>query len=327
MNFHVLLCLSSLCLVSGCVPNKKKIKQKTAVVKSEKIISLRNKSIDASLVNSYKVSKEIDKKSVDVETEKIQGEIRERIACRVNGSNIMESSLKQPRIDRNGGFYSLDELIAEELLWQKAVELKSIPSPTEIEQRIISIKQAHNMLDSSESQFKAWLKQESQLTPQELQHQLFRIGASSQVKLWNAQESSVVSEKEKENYYEAHASKFQEETAIHLKVAFKESIDEASRLDADSDVWTDIGWVKESELAPAMVSIIDLKENEISTPFKTEQGYQVVLCMDKKAKYIKTYEESAVDIEKRLIYKKQKKADKRLIEKLRNRASILMLEK
>ncbi|MBL4587734.1 peptidylprolyl isomerase [Candidatus Babeliales bacterium] len=326
MNIHVLLCISSLSLFSGCASSKKNIKKKAPIVQSEKIISLRNKSAKKFFLQGDQIDKKVDQKD-DVNVPEASGTLVNRIVCRVNGSNIMHASLNKPRIDRNGAFYSLDELIAEELLWQKASELKSIPSSTEIEQRIISIKQAHGMLDASEEEFAAWLKQESQLTHQELQRQLLRIGASSQVKLWNAQESSVVSEKEKENYYEAHKSKSKEDATTHVKVVFKESISDASSVDIDSDEWIDIGWVKQSELAPAMASIVDLKKGDISSPFKTEQGYQVVLCLDKKEERIKTYEESSVDIEKKLIYKKQKKADKKLIEKLRDRASIIMLEK
>ncbi len=330
MNLRLLLYGSMFCLLTACAGKKKSskkscIKDKASAVKT---FNVRHQSVieDAGLLKNLESLRHVEK-AEKKDALVSSGNLVDRIVCRVNGANIMHSDLQSHRIDKNGATYNLDELIAEELLWQKAVELKMVPSLTEIEQRIISIKQANGMLDASEAEFKEWLQKESGLTPRSLQHQLLRIGAATHVKSWNAQESSLVSEKEKEEYYKNHT--FKTDAAYHLNVAF---LDEEQKntfdiTNTEALDWADVGWIEEHELSPVMKGIIALKKGEVLSPVKVDYGYQVVQCIEKKDAAVKTYDESAFEIEKKLLRKKQKKADQKLIEKLRERASIIMLVK
>jgi hypothetical protein len=330
MNFRLLLYGSMFCLLTACSAKKKSSKKSNSKDKASvvKTFSVRQQSViqDPGLLKDVVCSTQVEKQEKKEELV-ASGNLVDKIVCRVNGANIMYSDLEAHRIDKNGETYSLDELIAEELLWQKAVELKMVPSLTEIEQRIVSIKQANGILDISEAEFKGWLKKESGLTPRALQHQLLRIGAATHVKAWNAQESSLVSEKEKEEYYKNHT--FKTDASYHLNVAFldeaqKDTFDITKTDDLD---WADVGWIAEHELSPVMKGITTLKQGEILSPVKVDYGYQVVQCIEKKDAAVKTYDESAFEIEKKLLRKKQKKADQKLIEKLRERASIIMLVK
>ncbi len=160
-----------------------------------------------------------------------------------------------------------------------------------------------------------------------MQRQLLRIGAATHVKAWNAQESSLVSEKEKEEYYENH--RFKTDASYHLNVALLDE-EQKNNFDitkTDALDWADVGWIEEHELSPIMRGITTLKQGEILPPVKIDYGYQVVQCIEKKDAALKTYDESAFEIEKKLLRKKQKKADQKLVEKLRERASIIMLVK
>src|ERR1700689_1574659 len=58
---------------------------------------------------------------------KSKGMLIDKILVRVNiegfkGVNILQSDLEKPRIEKEGGTYTLDEAIMEELMLQKATE-------------------------------------------------------------------------------------------------------------------------------------------------------------------------------------------------------------
>ncbi len=76
--------------------------------------------------------------------------IVDKIIARVNGVNILQSSLEQPRIANEGGLYSLEEAITEELFVQKAIENHFLPTTLDVERQIVSFKMANDMADISD---------------------------------------------------------------------------------------------------------------------------------------------------------------------------------
>lgn len=319
--FTFVFSVSSLSLLTGCAKSKKKEPLKNH---KKTTFQLRTTSTTPLSPSSKPLQKKRPTESTQTEH---HGVLLDQIVCRVNGANIMESDLHKPRIDKDGTTCSLDELIAEELLWQKATELKCIPTPQEIDHRLTSIKQINGMLNASEEEFQAWLLNEARLTIKDLQQQLMRIGASSHVKQWNAQEQSVVSEKEKRDFYQA--TPFFTNTEYHLQVSYLDPENGAAPVEIDPAKvdWTDVGWIAEQDLSDAMSEIKTLAINELTTPLPLDNKYQIVQLLDKKERKQKSYEESEALIEKKLLRKKQKVSDKLLIAKLRERASIIFLKK
>jgi hypothetical protein len=310
------LLICSISLFSACSKSKKKTESKQSAAPAQPTKKDANAAVTPSA----------PKKLQRPPSPPIRGKVVDKIICRVNGTNIMLSDLHEPRIDKNGDVYTLDEAIAEELLFQKASELKLIPTDVEIERRIVAIKQANGLLKKTEDDFDSWLRAEARLTQRKFKRQLVRTGAASHVKGWNANESSVVSEKEKRDFFASNTIMSQER--YHLKTAFieEDNIDEnGSVINADDVTWTDIGWVEKDELSAPMSFVSGMKKDEISKPVKTEYGYSMVQLIDTEPVRKKTYEESEVQIEKKLIRRKQKRGDQLLINKLRKRASIVML--
>lgn len=310
------LLICSISLFSACSKSKKKVDSKKTAAPAQPT----KKDAKAAAVTPP------PKKLQRPTSPPIRGKVVDKIICRVNGTNIMMSDLHEPRIDKNGGVYTLDEAIAEELLFQKAAELKIIPTDVEIERRIVAIKQANGLLKKSDEDFDTWLRAEARLTQKKFKKQLMRTGAASHVKGWNANESGVVSEKEKRDFFASNTIMSQER--YHLKTAFieEDNIDEnGAVINTDDITWTDIGWVEKDELSAPMSFVSSMQKDEISKPVRTEYGYSMVQLLDTEPARKKTYEESEVQIEKKLIRRKQKRGDQLLINKLRKRASIVML--
>src|ERR1700689_4938249 len=62
----------------------------------------------------------------------------DKIVARVNGSNILLSDLMLPRISKEGAPYTLDELVFEEILFQRAGEMQMLPSVLDIDRHIVA---------------------------------------------------------------------------------------------------------------------------------------------------------------------------------------------
>ena len=62
------------------------------------------------------------------------------IIVRVNGVNILKSSLEKPQILAGGQNLSLKDSITEELLFQKAAERKMMPTMAEVNKQISNFK-------------------------------------------------------------------------------------------------------------------------------------------------------------------------------------------
>src|SRR5258707_15686060 len=82
----------------------------------------------------------------------------DKIIARVNGVNILQSDLKVARMAKEGGKFTLDEAIVEELLFQRAAEMQTLPTSFEIERQLVSFKMQNNLTELSEQEFEDQLK-------------------------------------------------------------------------------------------------------------------------------------------------------------------------
>jgi len=259
-------------------------------------------------------------------------EVVDKIIARANGSNILMSDLEQPRLDRNGGTYSLEEAIESELLLQKAAERKLLPSPTDIEKYISSWKSTNRLSHLTDDEFASQLKKEG-LSIARYKLQLARILASKNLKQLETSERIVVSKTEVEDYFK-RKPQYEEDQYLMKTVIISfdelgEEKDEAKinqiikdKKDID---WIDLDWTDKDDVADQMHFVYDMKKGEISRPVKTDIGYQFVQLVDRIDRHKKTLDESYVDIEKKIQEKKQKKFEDEFIHELREKASIVYL--
>ena len=132
--------------------------------------------------------------SIDVDAGRV---IVDEIVARVNGINILKSDAEMDRIGNNGKPYSIEELITEELMFQKAAERKLLPTKIEVEKQVSAIKAANNL--QTDEELDKQLKEEGfDLNTYKLQ--LAKILAGEKLKQIEINEKVVVTSQEVEEY-------------------------------------------------------------------------------------------------------------------------------
>lgn len=240
----------------------------------------------------------------------------DKIIARVNGTTILKSDLDLPRIGKEGGKYTLDELIMEELFVQKAEERHMLPTATEVDRQVVAFKIQNEMTDMSDNEFERQLKQ-SGFSLKSYKQQLARLIAVENVKRAEVQDKIFISSQDVEKYYKEHPSYTKE--AYHLKLA-KTMADKVLNKDAYS--WEDLGWISKKDLGKDYTAAFTLKKGEISDPVKVGDEYHVIMLVEKKEHRLKTLNECYIDVEKKL-FQKQKDGLLQEIEKnLKAKASV-----
>ena len=122
----------------------------------------------------------------------------DKIVVRVNGANILSSDLKKKRISKNAQPFTLDEAILDELLLQKAKERSLLPTETEIEKQIVSLKINNGLGDLPDKQFEEELKKEG-FSLSDYKNEVARMFAVERFKHAEFSEKVVVTSQEVRN--------------------------------------------------------------------------------------------------------------------------------
>jgi peptidyl-prolyl cis-trans isomerase C len=243
----------------------------------------------------------------------------DKIVARVNGVNILQSDLELPRISKEGGFYTLQEAINEQLFFQKAIEQHLLPSELDIERQIVAFKMQNNMTDMSTIEFEEQLKQ-SGFTLKMYKEQLGRLIAVENVKRAEVSEKLVVTSQEVEEYFKSHPTYIKE--GYHLKIATVKDENEPQKKYA----WEDLGWVNKDDLDQRFSIVTSMEKGAISRPIKADDKYQVVMVVEKRDQRKKTLKECYIDIEKQLYREKKEKYLKTIEKEILTKATIVYPE-
>jgi parvulin-like peptidyl-prolyl isomerase len=251
------------------------------------------------------------------------------IVARVNGTNILKSDLELPRMGKEGGFYTLDEAILEELIFQRAVEMHMLPTPLDIDRQIVTIKIQNNLTDLSDRDFEDQLK-ESGYTMKMYKNQIGRLIAIEKVKQAEISEKIVVTTQDVEEYYHKHPEYTKEEfhlASTTLSPAQKNDAD--ALLKSSSITWNDLGWIAKKDLGHKFMFVTDLDVGEIreQAEEKSETGsmFEYVKLVDKHEHRLKTLDERYSDIERHLQQERKEKFMIQFEKELRDKASIVIL--
>lgn len=225
----------------------------------------------------------------------------DRIVVRVNGSNILQSDLKLPRMAKEGGTFTLDEAIVDELLFQRAVEMQMLPTSAEIERQIVSFKMHNNLTNLSDQEFEDQLQQ-SGFTLKAYKAQLARLIAVENVKRAEISEKIVVTTQDVQDYYTKHPEYTKEEYLLAVASISKDQVDDTEQalLKNCSLTWESLGWIAKKDLSKDFSSIVSVEKGHLSKPIQLEDEYQVLKLIDKKDKRLRTLDERYGEIERKI---------------------------
>jgi parvulin-like peptidyl-prolyl isomerase len=250
----------------------------------------------------------------------------DKIVRRVNGANILQSDLNLPRISKEGGRYTLEELTMEELLIQKAGELHMLPTPADIERQLVTFKIQNNLTGMREEEFEDQLK-ESGFSLIAYKTQLGRLIASENVRRVELSERLVITSQEVEKFYENNPSYLPE--AYHLSICTipADKIKNAQEFIASHDAsWHDLGLIEKEEIGENFSFVLGMQTGQISKPFKIDGQRKVIKLLAKQDRRLKTLDERYIEIERELQDKRKSQHLEQLEKELHDKAAVIDLK-
>lgn len=270
----------------------------------------------------------------------VKKEVIDEIKVRVNGVNITKSFLEKPQAVMGGHLLSLDDAINTELLFQKAVDRKLLPTPAEVERQIVNLKINNGIAHLTDEELEEELKQEG-LSFNEYKNQIARYIAIERLKGAEFSERVVVTTQEIEDFYKKNPSWSEAKYCINIcELSFddvdedgnlkeKENI-EANNIDGanrswDNHNWEDLGWILKKDLSSSLSFVENMKAGEISKPVKIGDTFQLVKLIDKSEKFLRSLNDRYSEIEMVLQTKKRTQFEEVFEKELRADASIIYL--
>lgn len=276
--------------------------------------------VTSCLANESEVNKKENFEAIKVEKETV-----DKIVVRVNGVNILKSNLEKPQIITGGQFLSLKDSITEELLFQKAVERKMLPTIAEVNKQIAGLKIRNGLTAMSDDEFEAELEKEG-LKMSDYKRQMSRYIAVERLKGAEFNERIVVTSQEVDDFYAKNPSYTEEKYCIHICELTDDDVDEDGNLISQNNlVWDDLGWIAKKDLNKSLAFVSGLKKGEVSKPSKISDSYQVVKMIDRTEKNLRTLDERYTEIEYALQDQKKSAFEKEFETELKKDASIVYL--
>ncbi len=246
----------------------------------------------------------------------------DKIIARVNGANVLKSDLERPQVGKEGGFYTLNEFIGEELLFQRAHEKHLLPTSTDIDRQIVSFKMQLNLNTASNEQFEEHLK-EYGFTLASYRKQLGRLLAVNNAKQAEISEKVLITSQEVEDYYQQNPATIKEKFHLSMGVLDREDVDNyKSLLAQDKLTWKDFGFVDVDELDPRYAAATKLTIGAVTPPIEVNNKYVVIKLIAKEDGRILSLEERYGDIEKTLQLEKRTSFGQSFQEELLGKAFI-----
>jgi parvulin-like peptidyl-prolyl isomerase len=237
--------------------------------------------------------------------------IIDKIVALVNGARILKSDLDKPRIFKDGEKYSLDELIEEEILVQRAVERHILPTESDVDRHVVAFKMQNGLGDLPQADFEEELKKFG-FTLKEYKRQIGSWIASENIKRMEVTDKIVVTSQEVENYYKNNPEETPEEYYLKMIPVQKEEP-------------VDLGWIKKEDIDPKFEFVLKMEKGQKSQTVNVNNKDYVIELFDKKDSRIKTLDERYGKIEKDLTQKKQEKLIKKFKTDLKKNSTIIYL--
>jgi parvulin-like peptidyl-prolyl isomerase len=270
-------------------------------------------------------TEEVKNKKITTETtEKPQRVLVDQIVARVNGVNIVKSVIEKPQIV-TGQPLSVEDAIKQELLFQKAVDFKFIPTPAEVEKQISNFRISNNLHEFTDEEFENELKKEG-LNYIDYKNQMARFIAVERLKGAEFAERAVVTKQEVEDFYKKNPSWHEEKYLLNICEVSSDQVGADGNLVKSDDLkWEDLGWVLKKDLSHDLSFVLNMKKDEISKPVKKDDVYQIVKVLDRSENRLKTIDERYLEIESVLQAQKKQVFEIDYEAELRKDASIVYL--
>lgn len=187
--------------------------------------------------------------------------VLDKIVARVNGKNILKSSLEENRLIKDAKPFTLDEMIKDEVTVQKAEELRTVPSAAELSATFASEKIAYGGKTMSDEAFEDSKLKSLGLNLAQYKNQLYRYVASEYLLSTLITKKLVIPAQDIEDYYNANLEYTEEQYHIFVADA------PGGRIKPMSADWSDLGWFEKHELSDDLKKLMpSLLKAKLGTP-------------------------------------------------------------
>jgi len=233
----------------------------------------------------------------------------------------------------------LQQMINSELLFQQAKKEKVIISKNDIDSEIDKIKENFSSPEEFDNALKA-----NNITLNQLQDEIKRQLMINYV-LGEAKNKINITEEELLEYFNKNKDSFFEPEKVHALHILVETEEEANNIlnklkegiidfaelakeksiDSSAQNGGDLGFFARGQMVKEFEdAAFSLKPGEISKAIKTEFGYHIIKCIEKKEAHNPTFEEVKEQINNVLKYQKEIEATQNLVSILTDNANIII---
>ncbi len=254
-------------------------------------------------------------------------ELVNSIKARVNSSIILYSDLQQAQISKDGAFATLDELIDEELLVQRANERNMLPSDAEVTAQLISLKRDNGLTGKSDVECDAFLRNAIGINFATYKKQLYRFLAVRNVKTYDLGQRCIVTSDEIKEYFDTHPTYTPSMYRFKMATAPSEQVSVSREFTGDYDKlsWDNFGWMKQHEIARHLHAVMSLRPGEYSKPLFHAGEHIIVSLIDKAPSELIPLEKRYAQINLSLQEEKQERAADEFAKELRASAVVAVL--
>ena len=245
--------------------------------------------------------------------------VLDKIIVRVNGRNILKSHLEESRITKSAKPFSLDELITDEVVVQKAEELGCTPSANDLEAAINAEKIEFGGKGMTHEEFERERLQEIGLTLPQYRTQLYRFHSTEHLIGRLITNKLVISAQDIEEYYKKNPVYVEE--AFHIMLANAEN----DKNKTGTIRWRDFGWFSPDQLDTVYrKAVVKLKPGQATAkPINKDGKLQHIMLKDHKKRHIEALTTRYNDIKNHLKEERREPFVKDFVADIKTKAYIL----
>lgn len=244
--------------------------------------------------------------------------VLDKIVARINGRNILKSHLEEPRITKNTQPFTLDELVTDEVVVQKAEELHCAPSASDLEAAINAEKIEFGGKNMTHDEFERERLQVIGLTLPQYRTQLYRFHATEHLIGRLITNKLIISTQDIEDYYQKNPVYIEEK--FHILLANVET----EKPNMSSIRWRDFGWFSRDQLDEVYrKAIIKLKPGQTTAkPINKDGKLQLIMLKDHKPRHIEALSVRYTDIKQHLKEERREPFVKDFVADIKSKAYI-----
>ena len=248
----------------------------------------------------------------------------DKIVARVNDVNICRSDVNERQMQLGGAARSIEQCVQDELMFQKAKSYSAIMSETDLDKRMVALREGYGFGYQSQGDFEAFLCKEG-LSIKRLREQVKRSGSVAGIENALVPKNALVHREDVAAYCLKHPEDKDESYLLSFATFSAEDLTSSGDLsDELRPIWTELdGWISKSALGSCMKVVADMKVGEVSKPAVKDSTCFMYRLENKTEKRPLSVDERYAEVEKVLLGVRKAEKEVEVKQRMRDEAAIV----